>query len=44
MNPAIGRLALTPMDVKTVDIEGVFRDFRDCLNTFDDWAESFWSF
>ncbi|MCF5321375.1 DUF6531 domain-containing protein, partial [Pseudomonas simiae] len=32
------------MDVKTVDIEGVFRDFRDCLNTFDDWAESFWSF
>ncbi|MBI6635440.1 RHS repeat protein, partial [Pseudomonas paralactis] len=32
------------MDVKTVDVEGVFRDFRDCLNTFDDWAESFWSF
>ncbi len=44
MNPAIGRLALTPMDVKTVDVESVFRDFRECLNTFDDWASSFWSF
>ena len=43
MNPAIGRLALTPMDVKTVDIERVFRDFRECLNTFDAWASSFWS-
>ncbi|WP_259171698.1 RHS repeat-associated core domain-containing protein [Pseudomonas sp. BIGb0164] len=32
------------MDVKTVDVEAVFRDFRECLNTFDDWAESFWSF
>jgi hypothetical protein len=32
------------MNVKTVDVEGVFRDFRDCLNTFDDWANSFWSF
>ncbi|MBL1306786.1 MAG: type IV secretion protein Rhs, partial [Pseudomonas sp.] len=44
MNPAIGRLVLTPMDVKTVDVEGVFRDFRECLNTFDTWAASFWSF
>ena len=44
MNPAIGRLALTPMNVKTVDVEAVFRDFRECLNTFDEWAESFWSF
>ncbi|WP_262416921.1 RHS repeat-associated core domain-containing protein [Pseudomonas sp. P867] len=32
------------MNVKTFDVEGVFRDFRDCLNTFDDWANSFWSF
>nr|WP_314568682.1 RHS repeat-associated core domain-containing protein [uncultured Pseudomonas sp.] len=32
------------MDVKTVDVEAVFLDFRECLNTFDDWAESFWSF
>ena len=44
MNPAIGRLALTPMQVKTVDVEAVFRDFRECPNTFDDWASSFWSF
>ncbi len=44
MNPAIGRLALTPMEVKTVDVEAVFRDFRECVNTFDDWASSFWSF
>ena len=44
MNPAIGRLALTPMDAKTVDAEGVFRDFRECLNRFDDWAQRFWSF
>ncbi|WLH66425.1 RHS repeat-associated core domain-containing protein [Pseudomonas sp. FP2309] len=36
MNLAIGRLALTPMDVKKVDAEGVFRDFRECLNTFFD--------
>ncbi|WP_253493928.1 RHS repeat-associated core domain-containing protein [Pseudomonas sp. S3E17] len=32
------------MDVKTVDVESVFRDFRECLNTFDDWAQSFWRF
>ncbi|MFL1482409.1 type IV secretion protein Rhs, partial [Pseudomonas grimontii] len=32
------------MDVKAVDVESVFRDFRECLNTFDDWAQSFWSF
>ncbi|MBK5544340.1 RHS repeat protein [Pseudomonas sp. TH04] len=44
MNTAIGRLALTPMDAKTVDVETVLRDFRECLNTFDDWAASFWSF
>ncbi|MGA9705459.1 DUF6531 domain-containing protein, partial [Pseudomonas sp.] len=32
------------MDAKTVDAESVLRDFRACLNTFDEWAESFWSF
>ena len=32
------------MNVEAVDVEGVFRDFRDCLNTFDEWAKSFWSF
>lgn len=33
------------MDVEEApDVEGVFRDLRECLNTFDDWASSFWSF
>ena len=27
-----------------VDVETVLRDFRECLNTFDEWASSFWSF
>jgi RHS repeat-associated protein len=31
------------MDPKAPDIERVFGDFRNCLNTFDAWAESFWS-
>lgn len=44
LNPAIGRLALAPMNAETRDVEAVLRDFRECLNTFDDWAENFWSF
>ncbi|MGE1154282.1 hypothetical protein, partial [Pseudomonas kitaguniensis] len=44
MNPAIASLALTPLDAKTVDVEAVLREFRECLNTFDKWAESFFSF
>ncbi|XVJ49589.1 DUF6531 domain-containing protein, partial [Pseudomonas sp. UBT] len=32
------------MDAKTVDVETVLRNFRECLNIFDDWASSFWSF
>jgi len=32
------------MNAETVDVEVVLRDFRLCLNTFDEWAESFWSF
>ncbi|WP_421556559.1 DUF6531 domain-containing protein, partial [Pseudomonas kitaguniensis] len=44
MNPAIASLALTPLDAKTVDVEAVLREFRECLNTFDEWAESFFSF
>ncbi|KRP54458.1 hypothetical protein TU79_24740, partial [Pseudomonas trivialis] len=43
MIPVIAKLVLTPMDAKAPDVESVFRDFRDCLNTFDAWAESFWS-
>ncbi|KRP43767.1 hypothetical protein TU75_23375, partial [Pseudomonas poae] len=43
MIPVIAKLVLTPMDATAPDVESVFRDFRDCLNTFDAWAESFWS-
>ncbi|RDS88791.1 type IV secretion protein Rhs, partial [Pseudomonas fluorescens] len=31
------------MDTEAPDVERVFRDFRGCLNTFDEWAGSFWS-
>ena len=44
MNPAIGRLALTPMDAQAPSVEGVLREFRECLTTFDEWASSSWSF
>lgn len=44
MIPVIGKFVLAPMNAKAPDVESVFRDFRDCLNTFDEWAESFWSF
>ena len=43
MIPVIARFVLAPMDAKAPDVEGVLRDFRECLNTFDEWAESFWS-
>ncbi|WP_338510079.1 RHS repeat-associated core domain-containing protein [Pseudomonas poae] len=43
MIPVIAKLVLTPMDATAPDVESVFRDFRDCLNTFDTWAERFWS-
>ncbi|OPA89396.1 type IV secretion protein Rhs, partial [Pseudomonas fluorescens] len=43
MIPVIASLVLAPMDAKAPDVEGVLRNFRACLNTFDDWAESFWS-
>ncbi|MGB3125378.1 MAG: DUF6531 domain-containing protein, partial [Pseudomonas sp.] len=43
MIPIIGKFVLTPMNPKAPDVEGVFGDFRQCLNTFDEWAESFWS-
>ncbi|WP_431038580.1 RHS repeat-associated core domain-containing protein [Pseudomonas yamanorum] len=32
------------MDPKTRDVDGVLNDFTHCLNTYDAWAESFWSF
>ncbi|WP_339470449.1 DUF6531 domain-containing protein, partial [Pseudomonas sp. EL_65y_Pfl1_R83] len=43
MIPVIGKFVLSPMNAKAPDVESVFRDFRDCLNTFDEWAESVWS-
>ncbi len=44
MIPVIASLVLAPMDAKTPDVESVLGDFRACLNDFDAWAESFWSF
>ncbi|NWB56211.1 hypothetical protein, partial [Pseudomonas sp. F8002] len=32
------------MHPKTRDVDGVLNDFTHCLNTYDAWAESFWSF
>ncbi|WP_254865926.1 DUF6531 domain-containing protein, partial [Pseudomonas fluorescens] len=32
------------MDSKTRDVEAVLSDFRRCLNSYDSWAESFFSF
>ncbi|MCR4539727.1 DUF6531 domain-containing protein [Pseudomonas sp. 18.1.10] len=43
MIPVIASFVLAPMDGKKPDVESVLRDFRNCLNTFDEWAESFWS-
>ncbi|MFV9651986.1 type IV secretion protein Rhs, partial [Pseudomonas citrulli] len=43
MIPVIASFVLAPMDAKALDVERVFRDLRDCLNTFDEWAEGFLS-
>ncbi|KMT53319.1 RHS repeat-associated core domain-containing protein [Pseudomonas fildesensis] len=40
----IGLLVLAAMDAKTRDVESVLSDFRRCLNSYDAWAESFFSF
>ncbi|MPR05030.1 type IV secretion protein Rhs, partial [Pseudomonas sp. MAFF 212408] len=32
------------MDSKTRDVESVLSDFRQCLNTYEAWAESYFSF
>jgi hypothetical protein len=40
----IGVLVLAAMDSKTRDVESVLGDFRRCLNAYDVWAESFFSF
>ncbi|MGY2377219.1 DUF6531 domain-containing protein, partial [Pseudomonas sp. SDO524_S393] len=44
MTPVIARFVLSPMDAKRPDVDAVLHDFRGCLNTFDEWAERFWSF
>ncbi|MBE8593745.1 type IV secretion protein Rhs, partial [Pseudomonas sp. MAFF 301449] len=41
---AIGYLVLAAMDSKTRDVESVLSDFQRCLNHYDAWAESFFSF
>ena len=43
MIPVIAQFVLSPMDAEKPDVETVLRDFRTCLNAFDEWAESFWS-
>ncbi len=43
MIPVIAQFVLSPMDAERPDVETVLRDFRTCLNAFDEWAESFWS-
>ena len=40
----IGFLVLAAMDSKTRDVESVLSGFRHCLNDYDAWAESFFSF
>ncbi|KTC38408.1 hypothetical protein AO260_08805, partial [Pseudomonas sp. ABAC21] len=41
---AIGFLVLAAMDAKTRDVESVLGDFRRCLNSYDLWAQSYFSF
>ncbi|MBP1123903.1 MULTISPECIES: RHS repeat-associated core domain-containing protein [Pseudomonas] len=41
---AIGFLVLAAMDSKTRDVEAVLGDFRRCLNSYDLWAQSYFSF
>ncbi|VVN98717.1 hypothetical protein PS706_02518 [Pseudomonas fluorescens] len=40
----IGYLVLATLDSKTRDVESVISDFKRCLNHYDAWAESFFSF
>ncbi|KRP62166.1 hypothetical protein, partial [Pseudomonas orientalis] len=43
MIPALASFVLAPMDPEAPDVERVLRDLRNCLNTFDAWADSFFS-
>ena len=40
----IGLLVLAAMDAKTRDVDAVIGDFKRCLNSYETWAESFFSF
>jgi YD repeat-containing protein len=40
----IGLLVLAAMDSKTRDVESVIGDFKRCLNSYETWAESYFSF
>ncbi|MBV4483930.1 type IV secretion protein Rhs, partial [Pseudomonas sp. SWRI124] len=40
MIPAFASFVLAPMDPKAPDVSRVLADFRTCLNTFDEWADS----
>ncbi|BDB19403.1 type IV secretion protein Rhs [Pseudomonas sp. CYM-20-01] len=40
----IGYLVLATLDSKTRDVESVISDFKRCLNHYDAWASSFFSF
>ncbi|NWD27222.1 hypothetical protein HX864_28385, partial [Pseudomonas yamanorum] len=44
MIPAIGFFVVAAMDLKTRNVNEVLNDFKHCLNTYDAWVESFWSF
>ncbi len=43
MNPVIANFVLSPMNGNKPDVDSVLHDLRHCLNTFDEWAEHFWS-
>ncbi|AZE93753.1 Rhs family protein [Pseudomonas orientalis] len=43
MIPALASFVLAPMDPEAPDVERVLQDLRNCLNTFDAWADSLFS-
>ncbi|MGX4728822.1 type IV secretion protein Rhs, partial [Pseudomonas corrugata] len=43
LNNAIGLLVVAAMDPDQPDAAAVLADFRNCLNDYDSWAQSFWT-
>ncbi|MCF5071307.1 type IV secretion protein Rhs, partial [Pseudomonas syringae] len=43
LNNSIGLLVVAAMDPDQPDIESLLAEFRLCLNTYDNWAEQFWT-